>query len=129
MKNKKAAKGLNNLSSKAKKRVESERQLGHLYGFYQLQAAHVSREAAITSAKIGARARYFHGCATLVSAVGVFGAFAYKMYEETERFKNQAKELAALLQERNSTLSELSDLYAINKRLEESSKASDSHRP
>ena len=106
----------------SEKGIEGKLQLARLCGFYQLQAANVNREAVIRSAKIGARARYFQGCATLISAIGVFGTFGYKMYEETKHFKIQAQKLATLIEKHNTTLKELADLNVVKEQLEKVNK-------
>ena len=111
-----------NTARPSEESVESKLQLTRLCGFFQLQAANVNREAIITSAKIGARARYFHGCATLISAVGIFGTFVYKLYEETNKFNIQARQLTVLLEEHNTTLKELAELTVVKEQLEKLNK-------
>jgi hypothetical protein len=77
----------------AKDSLVSPEQLAQLQGHYQLQAAKISSEATIKAAKIGVHARYFHGTAALISAFGVFWAFAYKLYEENAQIRQQTEQL------------------------------------
>jgi len=113
---------MRNNKKTAKRSSEKYVQIARLGGFYQLKVADVNREAVIRSAKIGSRARYFQGCATLISAIGIFGTFVYKMYEETNHFKIQAQKLTELLEEHTSTLKELAEITALKEQLEKAYK-------
>ncbi|KAL6071291.1 hypothetical protein QOT17_005871 [Balamuthia mandrillaris] len=62
----------------------------HIAGAYNTKIAEVAelnREALLRSAKIGARARYFQGTATLIGAVGVLVGLVYRLREESSSLK------------------------------------------
>ncbi|KAL6041307.1 hypothetical protein QOT17_024996 [Balamuthia mandrillaris] len=52
-----------------------------------LKVAELNREVLLRSAKIGARARYFQGTATLIGAVGVLVGLVYRLREESSSLK------------------------------------------
>lgn len=80
-------------------------------GYYQLQAAKLNSEAVIKAAKIGARARYFHGVSAMITAFGVFGAFAYKLYEENQQIRIQTEKMHTEIKNQEILLQELVQAY------------------
>lgn len=82
-----------------------------IQGHYQLEAAKINGQAVIQSAKIGARARYFHGAAALLGALGVFGGFTYTIYGDNKKIYKQTKKLKQEIEKQDNTLKELAQSY------------------
>ncbi|GAB4393895.1 MAG: hypothetical protein Tsb005_14090 [Gammaproteobacteria bacterium] len=83
----------------------------HIQGYYQIEAAKINSQAAIKSAQIGAHARYFQGTATLIGALGVFGGFAYKLYESNKKIHEQTEKLKDEIEKQDNILQELAQSY------------------
>ncbi len=82
-----------------------------IQGYYHLQAARASGEYVIKAAKISARARYFHGVAALVGAMGILGGFGYKIYEETGKLHQETTKTQKMIQKQEETILELLEAY------------------
>ena len=114
------------LDNKSHLAIRTQFAIARIQGHYQLQGAIINREATLTAAKIGARARYFHGISALIGAFGVFGGFAFTLYQETREVKNLASKLENEVKSHNQSLVELSesynriaDLYQLQNQLDE----------
>ena len=112
--------------SKSHMATRTQFAIARMQGHYQLQGAKINYEATLTAAKIGARARYFHGISALIGAFGVFGGFAFTLYQETREVKTLASKLENEVKNHNQALIELSesysriaDLYQLQNQLEE----------
>jgi len=85
--------------------------IARIQGSYQLQSAILTSTATTNAAKIGARARYFHGFTTLIGGFGILGGFVYSVYEKEKEIRDYTREIQSAVNNQDKILQELVESY------------------